>query len=118
MLVGVLQSLFTVVNEMHSKDEDDDHDDEETDVDTEDDDDEDDDDDDQSSFTIIGLNTMKLVIWKSMYNRDLSLVIFVSSQLTDKDILHHMQLLKESILNNMSSCTLVSGFLILVYVIY
>jgi hypothetical protein len=98
MLVGVFQSLFTVVNDMHSKGEDEDDDEPETDSDTED--DEDDDDEEELPFTIIGLNTMKLVIWNSMFNKDLSLVIFISSQLTDNDILDHMQRLKASILSN------------------
>lgn len=97
MLVGVLQSLFTVVNDMYSKEEDEDDDSQESDLDT---DDEDEDNQEEPPFTIIGLNTMKLVIWNSMYHRDLSLVIFASSQLTDKHILHHMQRLRESVSND------------------
>lgn len=61
-----------------------------------------------SPFTIIGLNSMKLVIWNNMYDhvtdssvfeKDLCLVIFISAHLTDTIILKNMNSLKESILN-------------------
>lgn len=116
MFVGVLQSLFTVVNDMpfvdreqheeeegDDEEEDDDH--EYTDIEEEDDDGEQQD-TKHSPFTIIGLSSMKLVIWNSMYDhvtdastheKDLCLVIFVSAHLTDAIILNSMQSLKESL---------------------
>ncbi|CEP08030.1 hypothetical protein [Parasitella parasitica] len=115
MFVGVLQSLFTVVNdlpfaeslqeeEMPAEEED-----EYTDV---------EDEREQASqgptspFTVIGLNSMKLVIWNNMYDNvtdstryknDLCLVIFVSAHFTDTAIFKSMNLLKESLLNE-STC--------------
>ncbi|KAF1803932.1 hypothetical protein FB192DRAFT_1257008, partial [Mucor lusitanicus] len=115
MFVGVLQSLFTVVDDMpfvdreqqeeeDDQDQDDDDDHEYTDIEEED--DQEDAKQPSSPFTIIGLNSMKLVIWNSMYDhvtdaciyeKDLCLVIFVSALLTDAAILSNMQSLKESL---------------------
>lgn len=118
MFVGVLQSLFTVVNDMPFTN-DRDHDEDNTD-DEDDDEDEDDQDDELSNknapFTIIGLETMKLVIWNFMYDnivgndiyeKDLCLVIMVSAQMTDEVILENMNLLGKSIT---SLSTVVSTF--------
>ncbi|KAL9555765.1 hypothetical protein MBANPS3_002204 [Mucor bainieri] len=121
MFVGVLQSLFTVVNDMpfvdreHQEKDDQDEEEEEeeeddheyTDIEEEE-EDEPQPNDKHSSvpFTIIGLNSMKLVIWDSMHDhvtdsftheKDLCLVIFVSAHITDAIILSNMQLLKESL---------------------
>ncbi|KAL7314081.1 hypothetical protein PS15m_007736 [Mucor circinelloides] len=114
MFVGVLQSLFTVVNDMpfvdrEQQEEDDDEEDgnEYTDIEEEEEEEEEQDSKQTSSpFTIIGLNNMKLVIWSNMYDhvtdsfvyeKDLCLVIFVSAHLTDEIILSSMQSLKESL---------------------
>ncbi|KAK4520384.1 uncharacterized protein ATC70_008518 [Mucor velutinosus] len=117
MFVGVLQSLFTVVNDMpfvdREQQEDDDQEEQEEDdheyTDIEEEEEEDDEEDAKhttSPFTIIGLNSMKLVIWNSMYDhvtdsctyeKDLCLVIFISAHLTDAIILNNMQSLKESL---------------------
>ncbi|KAI9335578.1 hypothetical protein BD770DRAFT_332426 [Pilaira anomala] len=113
MFVGVLQSLFTVVNDMpftNDRDHDEDNTDDEEDEEDEEEDDEDQDDDELSNknapFTIIGLETMKLVIWnfmydniveKDIYEKDLCLVIMVSAQMTDEVILENMNLLGKSI---------------------
>ncbi|GAA5810464.1 hypothetical protein MFLAVUS_003885 [Mucor flavus] len=114
MFVGVLQSLFSVVNDMPFNNQDSDQ---ETDNEDEEEEEEDTDDDEEEElssrlsnknapFTIIGLNTMKLVIWNNMYSNvvdkdvyenDLSLVIMVSDQLTDETILENMNLLRNSI---------------------
>lgn len=104
MFVGVLQSLFTVVSDMPFVN---DH--EDSDIDTDTDDDEDVTaaaDDDEAPFTIIGLNSMKLVIWNNMYNhiidtdmyeKDLCLVIMLSPQLSDDQVLDNMDLLRKSV---------------------
>ncbi|KAI8095212.1 hypothetical protein BDF21DRAFT_314823, partial [Thamnidium elegans] len=120
MFVGVLQSLFTVVNDMPFNNQDSDQ---ETDNEEEDDDTDDDDDDDEPTsqlsnkdapFTIIGLNTMKLAIWNNMYNNvvdkdiyenDLSLVVIVSAELTDDTIIENMNLLRNSVTSSSTSVT-------------
>lgn len=114
MFVGVLQSLFTVVNDMPFVDREEEigeeeEVEEEEDVYTDMEEEEDQNELDLSSpFTIIGLNSMKLVIWNNMYDhvtdssvfeKDLCLVIFISAHLTDTIILKNMNSLKESILN-------------------
>lgn len=90
--------------EEDDQDQDDDDDHEYTDIEEED--DQEDAKQPSSPFTIIGLNSMKLVIWNSMYDhvtdaciyeKDLCLVIFVSALLTDAAILSNMQSLKESL---------------------
>ncbi|GAN01502.1 conserved hypothetical protein [Mucor ambiguus] len=118
MFVGVLQSLFTVVNDMpfvarEQQEGDDEEEEEEEDgheyTDIEEEEEEEQQQDAKHSslpFTIIGLNSMKLVIWNSMYDlvtdssvykKDLCLVIFVSAHLSDAIILNNMQSLKESL---------------------
>ncbi|KAI7893020.1 uncharacterized protein EV154DRAFT_601157 [Mucor mucedo] len=103
MFVGVLQSLFTVVSDLPFVTEDIDSD---IETDTDDDDDADSDPTDDAPFTIIGLNSMKLVIWNNMYDniidtdiyeKDLCLVVMVSSQVTDDQILDNMNLLRKSV---------------------
>ncbi|KAI9473422.1 MAG: hypothetical protein EXX96DRAFT_577880 [Benjaminiella poitrasii] len=101
MFVGVLQSLFTAVNDLPFIDDDPEVDNYEY----------DDDSDGQqenerlstSPFTIIGLNSMKLVIWNNMYDlikettsykKDLCLVVFVSSQLKDSTIIKNMNFIQ------------------------
>jgi hypothetical protein len=100
MFVGVLQSLFTVVNDMpfleDSEDEDNDNEEEEEITIKE------------SPFTIIGLNSMKLVVWNTdLYEKDLCLVIILSAQMTDEIILQNMNLLKD---NMTTTNTIVSFF--------
>lgn len=118
MFVGVLQSLFTVVNDMPFVDREEEVEEEEEEVEDEDEytdmeEEEQNELDSSSPFTIIGLNSMKLVIWNNMYDhvtdstvfkKDLCLVIFVSAHLTDAIILKNMNSLKESILNE-NSCS-------------
>jgi hypothetical protein len=120
MFVGVLQSLFTVVNDMPFADREEEVEEEEEEEEVEDEDEYTDMEEEEqnelnssSPFTIIGLNSMKLVIWNNMYDhvtdstvfkKDLCLVIFVSAHLTDAIILKNMNSLKESILNE-NSCS-------------
>lgn len=106
MFVGVLQSLFTVVNDMPFINDSEDSDADDTDTDTDTDDDDDSNTNGNAPFTIIGLNSMKLVIWSNMYDniidtdiyeKDLCLVVMVSSQVTDDQILENMNLLRKSV---------------------
>ncbi|KAI8642072.1 hypothetical protein BD408DRAFT_417034 [Parasitella parasitica] len=116
MFVGVLQSLFTVVNDLPFAEPP-----REEEIPAEEEDEYTDFEDEReqtsqgssSPFTIVGLSSMKLVIWNNMcnhvtdstsYENDLCLVIFVSAHFTDAAILKNMQLLKKSLLNE-SICT-------------
>lgn len=115
MFVGVLQSLFTVVNDMPFVDKEEtdrakEQEDEYTDIEEEEEEEEEKNMErgqEFSPFTIIGLNSMKLVIWNNMYDhvtdssvheKDLCLVIFVSAQLADKEIMENINSLKKSLL--------------------
>ena len=122
MFVGVLHSLFQVVKDIPSTDEDEE---EEEDEDEEEDEEEEADDEEnmmhesdfhrgEQPFTIIGLGTMKLVVWNSMYDhamdkdvyeKDLCLVVIVSSQVTDNLILQNMNQLKKNVISSSSSVT-------------
>lgn len=98
MFVGVLQSLVTVVNDLpfslaeeQEEEEEEEEENEEEDI----------------PFVIVGLDGIKLIVWKDMcdlvldtgqlYKNDLCLVILVSSHLSDSMILKHMKLLEKSI---------------------
>ncbi|KAG1050403.1 hypothetical protein G6F43_007323 [Rhizopus delemar] len=109
IFVGILQSLFTVANEMpfsHTCTEEDEEEMNEVE------DEEDCDSNSWSPFTIVGLDSMKLVVWPNMYDnilentteKDLCLVVIVSAQLQDSKIIHSMDLLKDSL--NDTPCTL------------
>lgn len=108
IFVGILQSLFTVANEMpfsHTCTEEDEEEINEVE------DEEDCDSNLWSPFTIVGLDSMKLVVWPNMYDnilestteKDLCLVVIVSAQLQDSKIIHSMDLLKDSL--NDTPCT-------------
>ncbi|KAI7897766.1 uncharacterized protein BX663DRAFT_533669 [Cokeromyces recurvatus] len=107
MFVGVLQSLFTAVNDLPFIDEDSSEDDSSTVEDYLDD----------SPFTIVGLNTMKLVNWNNMhdlvtetanYKNDICLMIIVSSQLKDSTIMKHMHSIQQDPKLALSSSLLTS----------
>lgn len=123
MFVGVLQSLFTVVNDIPFINED--SDDEDDDISCSDTEEEDDDEDEEGGedqdrdrkateppFTIIGLTSMKFIIWNNMYDnimdtdnvykKDLCLVVIVSNQLPDKIILENMNSLRRSVYSTFS----------------
>ncbi|OBZ89542.1 hypothetical protein A0J61_02406 [Choanephora cucurbitarum] len=88
MFAGVLQSLVTVVNEMptvkRTNQDDDEEDEEEVDTTPS----------NTVPYHIIGLSTMKLILW---YLSDLCLIVFVSSSHTDDDLLQAMTDIKESL---------------------
>ncbi|KAG1438532.1 hypothetical protein G6F56_012613 [Rhizopus delemar] len=98
IFVGILQSLFGVVNDMPLLES---YEEEVVDVEDE----EDFENNAWSPFTIIGLNQTKLVIWPNMYNNvqesvfenDLCLVVIVAKELHDDEIYQNMDLLKESL---------------------
>ncbi|CAO3670356.1 unnamed protein product [Rhizopus stolonifer] len=98
IFVGILQSLFGVVNDMPLLES---YEEEVVDVEDE----EDFENNAWSPFTIIGLNQTKLVIWPNMYNNiqesvfenDLCLVVIVAKELQDDEIYQNMDLLKESL---------------------
>ncbi|CAO3699246.1 unnamed protein product [Rhizopus microsporus] len=103
MFVSILQSLFTVVHDMpfsHTTAEEETEEEEMNDL-----EDEEEDDTTWSPFTIIGLNSMKMVVWPNMCDqiqdnmieKDLCLVIMLSSDLQDDEIIHNMNLVKNSL---------------------
>lgn len=114
MFVGVLQSLFTVVNDMPFTNDSDDEEEEE-----EEEEEEQSEEDKKNPFTIIGLSSMKLVIWNHMCDnrmdsnaiieKDLCLVVMISSQVTDSIILKNMRLLRENIMSSTTSMTLTAN---------
>ncbi|CAO3657304.1 unnamed protein product [Mucor hiemalis] len=123
MFVGVLQSLFTVVNDMpFVNDSDGEEEEEEEEVEDEEDEDEEEvesEENKKNPFTIIGLNTMKLVVWNNMCDNimdmnsiienDLCLVVMISSQVTDNIILKNMSLLRDNIVSSSISMTLTAN---------
>lgn len=121
MFVGVLQSLFTVVSDMPFTNDSDDeeegevNDEEEEELEEELEEEEQSEEDKKNPFTIIGLSSMKLVIWNHMCDnrmdsnaiieKDLCLVVMISSQVTDSIILKNMKLLRENIMSSTASMT-------------
>jgi hypothetical protein len=127
MFVGVLQSLFTVVNDMPFLNDQDSDEEEEVEEEEEEEEGEIKEKEENSPFTIIGLNSMKLVVWNSMYDNlmendiyenDLCLVVMLSVQMTDTTILHNMNLLRENVITSTSSTVTVSEFYLCLFSMY
>jgi hypothetical protein len=109
LFIGVLHSLFTVIDDLtFGIDDDDDTEEEEEEEEEEYSDDDDDKQQDPSviheewvktpSFSIVGLQSMKVLVFNEQI-KNLSLAIIVSSKFSDAVIEHYVQLLNAAVLN-------------------
>jgi hypothetical protein len=111
LFIGVLHSLFTVIDDLtFGIDDDDDTEEEEEEEEEEYIDDDDDDDEQQDpsaiheewvetpSFSIVGLQSMKVLVFNEQI-KNLSLAIIISSRFSDAVIEHYVLLLNAAVLN-------------------